>query len=677
MIWVPVVAIGVLFLLAPCILAIGAWVRAQDAQERLRLYEKRIAELEARAGISRAHAPALRGAAGAPVASAAEHGAAIEERIALVWFSRIGLAVMLLGAAWFLFSPLESGGGRAARVAVGAGAGLGVLALAELGRERTRRAYNHVLLAMGLALLIAVAFAASAYGLLAAPGAYAAFAAVALLGAAAAARHRAEAPLALAILGALAAPLLVRGGAPHAVALPWVALLGGALTTLAGRLGQPWAAASGIGGTGALLALWLATSYRGSPAERLAIAAAAALLLAAHLAGARLARARDARAAWPVAMLLGALVLAHLAVAAALSAAPAALAAACGVLGAIAAAALHRERRPALLAIPLAVAAAALAGPAIQLASHRGATALALAAWAAVYVAALLWPLRGERAPTRIATGVAAAAAVLFLLIAGGVLAPHAPRWFALVLAAHAAAQVALARRHGALLLTAPAALFGFGGLVGAALHAAGSGDPGFLAGAAAWALAFVGDAAERSRRGEPGWVELAAACAAAAGLAIAAAIVVPASAPALRGLALALPGAAPVALGLALRDRRPRGAPALLAAGLALGGAGVVVGAGSAAATVAWAACAASLVVFGFAAGSPLARRLGLGVFAAALAKLALWDVWRLARGYQVGVLVAVGGLLLAASYLYARRGARPATAREPSAGATPPTAA
>ncbi|MFL5302141.1 MAG: hypothetical protein ACJ79R_17540, partial [Anaeromyxobacteraceae bacterium] len=45
-------------------------------------------------------------------------------------------------------------------------------------------------------------------------------------------------------------------------------------------------------------------------------------------------------------------------------------------------------------------------------------------------------------------------------------------------------------------------------------------------------------------------------------------------------------------------------------------------------------------------------------GVFAATLAKLAFWDVWRLARSYQILVFIAVGALLLAASYLYARRG-------------------
>ncbi|MFL5262246.1 MAG: DUF2339 domain-containing protein, partial [Anaeromyxobacteraceae bacterium] len=92
--------------------------------------------------------------------------------------------------------------------------------------------------------------------------------------------------------------------------------------------------------------------------------------------------------------------------------------------------------------------------------------------------------------------------------------------------------------------------------------------------------------------------------------------------------------------------------------AGLALAGGGVLAAAGSAAGTVVWAVCATALVVGGFAARSALARRLGLGVFAATLAKLAFWDVWRLARSYQILVFIAVGALLLAASYLYARRG-------------------
>jgi predicted membrane protein DUF2339 len=463
----------------------------------------------------------------------------------------------------------------------------------------------------------------------------------------------------LALLGVLAAPLFLRGGASPLGAFAWVALLGGAGAVLAARLAFAWAVALALGGTGLLFAAWAARSFSGMTGERAAALAATAGLLAAWLVAQRLARARaPGRAGWPLAMLLAALALAHLGLAVAFSGAPALLAAAFAALAAVSAVALRREAQPVLLAIPLAAAAAALAGPVVELASDRLATTMALAAWCAVYVAALVRPLPGAKEPSRAAIGVAAAAGTTFLLLDGGVLAPHAPRLFAAVLAPYAASQVLLARRHGALVLGAPAAFFTAGGLAGAALHVPGSGDAVLLAGGALWAAVWIAAAAARVTRAEPAAVELPAAAWASAILALVAAILVPRGAPALRGVAVALPALAPVALGLAVRARRPRGAAALVAAGLAIAGGGVLAAAGSAAGTVAWAVCATALVVGGFAARSALARRLGLGVFAATLAKLAFWDVWRLARSYQILVFVAVGALLLAASYLYARRG-------------------
>src|SRR5581483_10339784 len=68
----------------------------------------------------------------------------------------------------------------------------------------------------------------------------------------------------------------------------------------------------------------------------------------------------------------------------------------------------------------------------------------------------------------------------------------------------------------------------------------------------------------------------------------------------------------------------------------------------------------AAGMVAYGFGRKDRLHRYLGLGLFAVTLLKLALWDVWRLQRVYQILVLVAVGALLLGASFLYARFGKR-----------------
>ncbi|MCU1278310.1 MAG: hypothetical protein JWM53_1856, partial [bacterium] len=75
---------------------------------------------------------------------------------------------------------------------------------------------------------------------------------------------------------------------------------------------------------------------------------------------------------------------------------------------------------------------------------------------------------------------------------------------------------------------------------------------------------------------------------------------------------------------------------------------------------TVCWALYAAILVGVGFTARERLHRYLGLSLFAATLGKLALYDIWNLPRVYQMMVLLAVGALLLGASFLYARFGRR-----------------
>src|SRR5262249_19652886 len=75
---------------------------------------------------------------------------------------------------------------------------------------------------------------------------------------------------------------------------------------------------------------------------------------------------------------------------------------------------------------------------------------------------------------------------------------------------------------------------------------------------------------------------------------------------------------------------------------------------------TLAWAAYATLLVGIGFGARARAHRYLGLSLFAATLGKLALYDIWNLPRVFQMMVLLAVGALLLGASFLYARFGRR-----------------
>jgi hypothetical protein len=68
----------------------------------------------------------------------------------------------------------------------------------------------------------------------------------------------------------------------------------------------------------------------------------------------------------------------------------------------------------------------------------------------------------------------------------------------------------------------------------------------------------------------------------------------------------------------------------------------------------------AALLISIGFGAREPGHRYLGLSLFAVTLGKLTVFDVWQLERVHQILILVGVGGLLLGASFLYARFGGR-----------------
>ncbi len=76
--------------------------------------------------------------------------------------------------------------------------------------------------------------------------------------------------------------------------------------------------------------------------------------------------------------------------------------------------------------------------------------------------------------------------------------------------------------------------------------------------------------------------------------------------------------------------------------------------------ATVVLAVYAAGLLVCGFVLRNLPHRIFGIVLFGVTLGKLVFWDIWELARIYQIIVLVAVGLLLLAGGFLYARFGER-----------------
>ncbi len=75
-----------------------------------------------------------------------------------------------------------------------------------------------------------------------------------------------------------------------------------------------------------------------------------------------------------------------------------------------------------------------------------------------------------------------------------------------------------------------------------------------------------------------------------------------------------------------------------------------------SAAESILLAAYGSLLLLYGMTRQRFLDRALGLFLLALVVLKLYLWDVWQLSTFYQISAFVALGILLLAASYLYSR---------------------
>lgn len=172
---------------------------------------------------------------------------------------------------------------------------------------------------------------------------------------------------------------------------------------------------------------------------------------------------------------------------------------------------------------------------------------------------------------------------------------------------------------------------------------------PRFLLNARAFALAGTAAAllvAARRCAREPEWFRRAAAVlgTAAHGLLVALAVLEA------RALVLRLPAAPPAGDALAFERFAT---DVLVAAAVQTGRLDTVT-------TLVLGSCAALLVAIGFVARQALQRWLGLALFAITLGKLLLFDVWRLSRLEQIAVFLAVGVLMLAAAFLYARFGDR-----------------
>ncbi len=481
----------------------------------------------------------------APAAAAAGGGAAAgplaparswEERIGLVWSTRIGALLGIAVAGWFFKYMVDNAWiGPWGRVGLGWTAGLVLLVLGQALALRRRKPVHPVfvqgLLGLGLAVLLVASYAAAAfYHLLPVGLAFGLVAGLCLVGGGLALVHRAESILVLSLLAALANPVMLSTGVDRPLALfSYLLLLTAAALAAALRLGfrlAPWVA---VLGSLALYAGWYATFFDPSPPPppgRIdlppAALAGAYHPLAARLlpllfaglftglwvgCGAWLHRGgRRGQATW---LTLTAAVAAHAAAAGLLFDQPLLLGAVLCGLGLGFAALLLGRGQVAWLGLPMLAAFGVLAACTTRLAPGRLLPMLVLTGGlAAIYVAASLRAaargarlraavgLSGPSAPSGLVTRLLAGGAGLGLAALAGLwLIPAHPGPFGLLITALAAgyAWLALSAASVGLLLAAFAAsLLGLGaGALGGGLAA--EARDGFLAVAALWFLIQVG----------------------------------------------------------------------------------------------------------------------------------------------------------------------------------------
>jgi uncharacterized membrane protein len=145
----------------------------------------------------------------------------LEERVALVWFARIGALVLLCGVAYLYSYAVDRNWiAPLGRCVLGALVGAGLIAGAELLKRSTNLLYVQVLFGLGLAFLYLSDYASYGfYSLLPADIALHLAAAITFLGGVLAARHRSEAILVFSLLGGFAAPVLLSTGQDRPLAL--------------------------------------------------------------------------------------------------------------------------------------------------------------------------------------------------------------------------------------------------------------------------------------------------------------------------------------------------------------------------------------------------------------------------------------------------------------------------
>ena len=237
--------------------------------DRLSAIEQRLALIEQRLGIG-APAPPPAPVAPPPVV-APPAKKSVESLIGAHWLNRVGIAALLVGAAFFLKLAIDNEWiGPAMRIAIGVVVGIGLLMWSDIFHRRGHRLFAHSLQVVAVGVLYLSIWAASqTYTLIANGTAFGAMTIVSIALVALALRHQSEFLAGLALTGGFLTPVLLSTGQNREVALfSYVALLDVAALILVAL--RPWIRALAVAFFGTLFLYigWFATFYTKAQMER-------------------------------------------------------------------------------------------------------------------------------------------------------------------------------------------------------------------------------------------------------------------------------------------------------------------------------------------------------------------------------------------------------------------------
>jgi hypothetical protein len=443
----------------------------------------------------------------------------LEEKIGLVWLTRIGAILGIAVAGWFFKYMTDNEWiGPWGRVALGALAGAGLLVWSEfIGRRgKTHPLFVQGLLGLGLAVLLVTTYASFAfYHLVPLTAAFAGVAVVCALGGALAVRHRAEAILGLALLGALLNPIMLSTGHDRPLALfSYLLVITGGALVVSVRMNFRLALGGAVLGVVALFIGWYARFFDAHPpyapgtldlppeeqvgayfalSARWAPLLFGALFPALWLATAQRLFARGQRKLG-LGLSLVALGGVQAAAAALLYDHRLLLAGVLCALALVAAVWLVRARATPFLGLPMVFSFLVLAALSDDLPRSHRLPMLALAgALAALFAGSVLWSARREGWLRSFwALALVSASAVGLALLGSLWLGEHHPiplAWLVTALAGLLCALGVVARSAVMLVWVLPASLVALGGATGGLTGT----EPGLIAAAVAWFLIHVG----------------------------------------------------------------------------------------------------------------------------------------------------------------------------------------